>query len=180
MKIQVSYFYFVLIVSQDVWCFGQNERTESIGDFLQITIPSIALSLALLLNEKSHFLWSDISAFSASIILTHSVKVLIDKKRPNEATDGFTFSSEYAVSAFSDAALPYKRFGRKIGIPPYLLTGFVGWTKMNAKRLNLWNALGDFILEMVSILFYSKENSKTQFVLSSINHHHMFGAVMRV
>ena len=171
----------ILIIALSFFTYtnSQNHGIESTGDFLQLALPITALTSNLVFKEDTNYLWQDLKAFSASIVLTHTFKTLIDKERPNGATDGHAFPSGHTSCAFAGAAIIHKRFGWKIGVPAYLLASYVGWSRINANRHDLWDVLGGSIVGIGSIFLFSKDKNKIQLKFSRIYNYNTIGIAMR-
>ena len=56
----------------------------------------------------------------------------IDKKRPSGGDRAFP--SGHTAAAFCGAAFIHKRYGTELGIPSYILAGFVGWSRVDANK----------------------------------------------
>ena len=179
MKSKVRFVVSALIICSIHFTYAQHERIESRGDFLQIALPVTALTSTLILEEHHQHLWKDIKAFSASIILTHSLKVFIDKERPNGAKDGYAFPSGHTSCAFAGATLLNKRFGWKVGVPAYILAGYVGWTRIRVDRHDVWDVIAGSVVGIGSIYLFTNKKNETQFKISRVNGYSTFGIAMR-
>ncbi len=168
----------VVTLSLYTYSFSQNHGIESTGDILQIALPITALTSNLVFKENTAYIWQDIKAFSATVVLTHTFKTLIDKERPNGASDGHAFPSGHTTCAFSGAAILHKRFGWKIGVPAYLLASYVGWSRINAKRHDLWDVLGGAVLGIGSIHLFSGSKKDIKLEFSRVYNFNTIGIAM--
>ena len=98
--------------------------------------------------------------------MTHGLKILINKERPNGGD--YSFPSGHTSAAFTGAAFIEKRYGYKVGVPAYLLASFVGWSRVNANKHDYWDVLGGIIIGYGSAYIFAKPINKK--VELGINH----------
>ena len=146
---------------------AQNFDYEKLGDNLQIALPISAFA--------STFIWEDtqkaqiqfMKSMGTSFIVTHGLKRLINKERPNGGD--YSFPSGHTSAAFTGAAFIDKRYGYKVGAPAYLLASFVGWSRVNANKHDYWDVLGGIIIGYGSVYIFGKPiNTKVELGLSHI------------
>ena len=78
-----------------------------------------------------------------TFVVTHGLKRIINKKRPDGGN--YSFTSGHTSAAFTAAAFIKIRYGYKAGIPAYLLASYVGWSRVNAKKHDYWDIIGGAI-----------------------------------
>lgn len=61
-------------------------------------------------------------------VITRSMKILVDRRRPSGG--GHSFPSGHSSAAFTSAAVLHSHFGWKVAAPAYAVAGFVGWTRV--------------------------------------------------
>jgi len=105
------------------------------GDLLQGAFPIISIGLTAL-NDDSNGRSMFYKGSALTIASTYLLKISINKKRPNGG--GWSFPSGHTSWAFSNAAFIHKRYGKKLGIPAFLLASFVGWSRVESKN-HYWN-----------------------------------------
>ena len=121
------------ISAQDVVDESGHEQWEFIledtGDVLQLAIPLSALTATLI--EKDYRGTKQFAmSYGSAMVLTHSLKYLIHKQRPEGRDRYDAFPSGHTASAFSGASFIQKRYGWKYGWPAYLLATVVGVSRM--------------------------------------------------
>ncbi len=140
---------------------------EKLGDNLQIALPASAFA--------STFIWKDnqkapsqfIKTMGTSFVVTHGLKILINKERPNGGD--YSFPSGHTSAAFTGAAFIDRRYGYKVGIPAYLLASYVGWSRVNANKHDYWDVLGGIIIGYGSAYIFTKPiNKKLEIGISHI------------
>ena len=89
-----------------------------------------------------------------SFVVTHGLKRLINKERPNGGD--YSFPSGHTSAAFTGAAFIEKRYGYKLGVPTYLLAGYVGWSRINANKHDYWDVASGAIIGIGSAYLFTK------------------------
>ena len=92
---------------------------------------------------------------SASFVVTHTIKRVVNKERPNGGD--FSFPSGHTSAAFTGAAFIDYKYGLKYGLPAYMFAAFVGWSRVYAKKHDYIDVLGGIIVGVGCVeLFTSK------------------------
>ena len=138
-KISPKFIFTLLIVFNNSFSYAQQQLTSSenfhktSGDILVGLLPALSLT--------STFIWKDgqkgTLQFSESLVstiaITWGLKLLIDKERPNGESLN-SFPSGHTSVSFASAAFIQRRFGWEYGAPAYLVAGYVGFTRVKAKK----------------------------------------------
>ncbi|NND61805.1 MAG: phosphatase PAP2 family protein [Flavobacteriaceae bacterium] len=137
--VQLKYLFVTILFFGTTNIYGQlpdeggHEQWEYIlvdtGDVLQLAIPLTALTATLVEKDfegTKQFAYS----YGSAMILTHSLKYLIHKQRPEGRERYDAFPSGHTSSAFSGASFIQKRYGWKYGWPAYVLATIVGVSRM--------------------------------------------------
>jgi len=135
------------------------ESAEKTGDILQIALPVSAFASSFIWNEQQKAPMQFVKTMGASFIITHGLKIIINKQRPNGGD--FSFPSGHTSAAFTGAAFIEKRYGFKYGIPSYLLASYVGWTRVHANKHDTWDVLGGAIIGIGSAYIFAKPHTKS-------------------
>ena len=148
---------------------------ETVGDFLQVMIPSYALGMAM--NEND---WTGALSFGYSFVSMQTavtgLKTAIDAPRPDNS-DNRSFSSGHTAAAFSGATFIHKRYGIKRAAVPYALAGFVGWSRIDADKHYPHDVLAAAVISgLVTWIFVDKYDG-LQLSLSPDSVKLSFGAV---
>ena len=98
-----------------------------------------------------------------SLVITHSLKRIINKERPNGGD--YSFPSGHTSAAFTGAAFIERKYGFKYGIPSYLLASYVGWTRIQANKHDKWDVLGGAIIGIGSAYIFTKPFKNTELAI---------------
>ncbi|MCE0494792.1 phosphatase PAP2 family protein [Vibrio salinus] len=108
--------------------FAKSKDLEEAGDILQWGIPvtagiisSVKLDGEGLVQLGEGAMWTAIS--------THFLKVSLNAQRPNG--QDFSMPSSHTSAAAQGAAYLQFRYGWKYGVPAYLLTGLVAYSRVD-------------------------------------------------
>ncbi len=149
--------FFALLYS--IGCKAQltsyQSTVESVGDYIQIGLPAIGFVSSLFdKNEKStkEFILS----FGTTLAITHSLKYIIHKKRPDPSMSYDAFPSGHSSAAFNGATYIFIKHGWKVGIPSYLLAGFVAYSRIEARRHDVWDVLAGASLGTLTAILWIK------------------------
>ena len=143
---------------------AQNFDYETLGDNLQITLPVSAFASTFIWKDNQKAQSQFIKSMGTSFIVTHGLKILINKERPNGGH--YSFPSGHTSAAFTGAAFIDKRYGYKVGVPAYLLASFVGWSRVNANKHDYYDVMGGAIIGIGSAYLITKPY-KTKIVLTA-------------
>lgn len=151
---------------------------EGSGDILQIALPTIA-GLTTIIKKD----WEGTKQFALSygtgFIVTHSLKKIIRKERPEGRNLFDAFPSGHTTSAFSGASFIQRRYGWKYGKWAYLGATIVGISRMEGPDgwHDHWDVLAGAIVGIGSTyLFttpYTKEHLEIGF--TSVNNNYLLG-----
>jgi membrane-associated phospholipid phosphatase len=115
------------------------DTVETSGDVLRIAIPAVAYGLAWHRDDRDgrkQFLES----FVATVASTYALKKIVDKNRPNGKDEAFP--SGHAATSFAGAAFLHRRYGWHEAWPAYLLSAYVGWTRIHSDEHDTVDVLG--------------------------------------
>lgn len=111
---------------------------ERSGDAIQILLPTAAFGTTFYLDDRrgrGEFYRSFLTTF----VVTHSLKRITQKKRPDGGDHAFP--SGHTGAAFQGAAFIQHRYGWAYGLPAYLGASFVGYSRIHADRHDLADVL---------------------------------------
>ena len=115
------------------------DNVETSGDVLRVAIPAAAYGIAWHRDDdtgRKQFLES----FVATVASAYALKKVVDKERPNGKDEAFP--SGHAATSFAGAAFLHRRYGFRDAWPAYLLSAYVGWTRIHADEHDTVDVLG--------------------------------------
>ena len=115
---------------------------EDSGDVLQIALPASAL-LTTLIKEDWKGTKQLALSYSTGFLVTHSLKRLVKKERPEGRNLFDAFPSGHTTSAFSGASFIQRRYGWTYGKWAYLGAIIVGVSRMEGPDgwHDIWDVL---------------------------------------
>jgi membrane-associated phospholipid phosphatase len=146
---------------------GTHEKWEFVledaGDILQLALP-IAAGVTTIIKRD----WKGTKQFALSygtgFIVTHSLKRIIRKERPEGRNLYDAFPSGHTTSAFSGASFIQRRYGWKYGKWAYLLATIVGVSRMEGPNgwHDIWDVLAGATVGIGSTYIFTKPYDKNQ------------------
>jgi membrane-associated phospholipid phosphatase len=110
---------------------GASDGVERAGDILQLVLPASAAVLTISEHDREGFLQLAESG-SLTLAVTYGLKYSITAKRPDGSSH--SFPSGHTSISFSAAEFIRERYGWEYGIPAYLASSFVGYSRVQSKR----------------------------------------------
>ncbi|MCK5738960.1 phosphatase PAP2 family protein [bacterium] len=171
-------FILILISLMTYYSYGQTaetpkeiriqQRVEKIGDLVQIALPTAAAITTIALKDwvgSKQFFYS----FTATVITTHSLKYLIRKKRPGQSNQYNAFPSGHTSAAFQGAAFIQRRYGWNYGLPAYCIAAFVGYSRIENNRHDIWDILGGAALGIGTVYLLTSPYQSDQLRVSAFS-----------
>ena len=168
------------IQAQTVEISDRRKAVRTSGDIGAVLIPVAGLT-AILINKDWQGLKQGIFAGATTLGLTYGLKYIIKKERPDHSND-HSFPSMHSSVSFTAASFIQRRYGWKWGIPAYVVSTYVGWSRVYAKKHDWWDvAAGAAIGVGSSYLFTRPFAKKHDLAISPVagDGHYGFYASMR-
>lgn len=153
---------FLIIFSANL--SAQKSAIELSGDILAAGLPVVAGGASLLYEDNLNGAFQFAETYASQLALTYSLKYIVDKRRPNGGR--YSFPSGHTSSSFSSAAFIQRRYGWKVGLPAYLLAGYVGWTRIYARKHYPWDVIGGAVIGTGCAYLFTKPYEKNNLQLS--------------
>jgi membrane-associated phospholipid phosphatase len=148
-KIIISVFT-VILLQQNIFAID----IKKAGDILQIAIPAVAYGTTLYLKDKDGQ-GQFYKSFGTNFIVTHGIKLIVDKKRPNGG--GHSFPSGHTSAAFQGASFIHKRYGIKYAILPYIGATFVGYSRIYSKAHHKNDVVAGALIGIFSSFYFTSK-----------------------
>ncbi|WP_232228846.1 phosphatase PAP2 family protein [Salegentibacter sp. T436] len=168
---------FLLTTNNTYGQFFEKEDSfiEKSGDASVILLPVSAFAISLILKDKTGS-WQFTKGFLLNLAVTGAGKYLINKERPLQG-GGYAFPSGHTSVAFQGASFFHRRYGFKYSIPAYILAGFTGYSRLNAKRHDGWDVLAGAAIGIGSTFFFTTpyEDQQMEVTFSSGDDAYLLG-----
>lgn len=136
-----------IIVCICIFCFchpnfiqaQSRETVKKSTDVLMFATPVAGLLTTLIMKDyegTKQLVFGGATSLATSYLLKYSIK----KQRP-DGSDNHAFPSNHTAMSFQGATFIQRRYGWKYGIPAYLVSGYVAWGRVYAKRHDCWDIL---------------------------------------
>ena len=129
------------------------DRAEETGDALQIVLPVIAYGMTFAYQDpagRNQFYQS----FLTTMGITYTLKVFVEKERPNGGDA--SFPSGHTAAAFAGASFLQRRYGWLWGAPAYVAAAFVGWNRVETENHYAEDVVGAALIATASTYFFTK------------------------
>ena len=106
--------------------------SESTGTAIAVALPLLAGGYTVYKKD-----WTGLAQLSVDTITTvgtaYAIKQFVREQRPDKS-DWKSFPSDTSALAFAPAQFLWDRYGWEYGVPAYAVAGYVGWTRIDAKK----------------------------------------------
>lgn len=130
---------------------------EDTGDVLQLALPAAGLITTIAKKDwQGTKQWA--LSYGTSLIVTHSLKRIVRKERPEGRNLFDAFPSGHTTSAFSGASFIQRRYGWKYGKWAYLGASIVGVSRMEGPDgwHDIWDVLAGAAVGIGSTYIFTK------------------------
>lgn len=140
---------------------------QDIGDIAQFVPSAVSVATILILKDKKGG-YQFIKSFSVNLATTFAIKHIINKHRPAGRTDGHAFPSGHTSFAFQGASFLQKRYGWKYGVPAYVISGFVAYSRIKGihRRHDGWDVFGGIVVGIGSTYLFTTPYQKEHLELT--------------
>ncbi|MEG1545285.1 MAG: phosphatase PAP2 family protein [Tannerellaceae bacterium] len=116
---------------------GSRKAVRTSGDVLVFVAPVASLATVLITKDWQGLKQGALTGV-ATVGLTYALKYIVKKERP-DGSDMHSFPSMHTSVSFAGAAFIQRRYGWKWGVPAYLLSTYVGWSRVYGKKHDWWD-----------------------------------------
>lgn len=125
--------------AQEIEVNGSRKAVRTSGDIGAVLLPVAGLTAVFVQQDWQGLKQGVFSAISTAGI-TYALKYLVKKDRPDHS-DNHSFPSMHTATSFAAAAFIQRRYGWKWGAPAYILSTYVGWSRVYGKKHDGWDVL---------------------------------------
>lgn len=115
------------------------KAVETSTDIAMFAPAAVGAGVALVEGDYKGLLQLG-EALAVSVATSYALKYTVKKKRP-DGSDNHSFPSNHTGFSFAGATFLQKRYGWKWGVPAYIVSSYVAWGRVHAKRHDVWDVL---------------------------------------
>lgn len=133
---------------------AQKKAVRTSGDVLAVAIPAAALAISWGKEDRTgikQLVFSGATAMGSTYILKYSVQ----KKRP-DGSNNLSFPSAHSAATFAGSTYLARRYGWKLGVPAYVLSSYVAWSRTYGRKHDWWDVSAGAALGIASSLIYTR------------------------
>lgn len=149
---------FLPLHAQEAEITSTQKAVRTSGDILMFVTPVASLATVLALKDWQGLKQGAFAGVTA-VGLTFALKYIVDKERPDHS-DNHSFPSMHATVSFAGAAFIQRRYGWKWGIPAYLLSTYVGWSRVYGKKHDWWDVAAGTAIGVGSAYIFTRSFAK--------------------
>lgn len=124
------------------------------GDVGAVLLPVAGLT-AILINKDWDGLKQGALAGVTTLGITTALKYIVKKERPDRS-DFHSFPSMHTSVSFAAASFIQRRYGWKWGAPAYVLSTYVGWSRVYGKKHDWWDVAAGAAIGVGSTYIYTR------------------------
>ena len=141
------------------------KAVETSTDVAMFAPAAVGAGVALLKGDSKGLLQLG-ESLVASVAVSYALKYTVKKERP-DGSDAHSFPSNHTGFSFAGATFLQKRYGWKWGLPAFLVSGYVAWGRVYAKRHDVWDVLAGAAIGVGSGLLFTTPFAKEHDVVVS-------------
>jgi membrane-associated phospholipid phosphatase len=152
-----SFFLSALLISGLNPATHAKDNVVKLGNALEYAIPLAAAGVSWVRDDKDGF-WQLAKSEITTGVITAGLKASIHSQRPN-GEDDKSFPSGHASITFTAAHYLQKRYGYEYGIPAYLASSFVGYSRVHGDEHHWRDVIAGAAIGIASAHYFT--DSKT-------------------
>jgi len=170
----------IALFAQEIEITGARKAVRTTGDVGAVLLPVAGLTAVLLLQKDWQGLKQGVFSGVTTLGVTYALKYIVKKERPDHS-DNHSFPSMHTSTSFAAAAFIQRRYGWQWGLPSYILSTYVGWTRVYGKKHDWWDvAAGAVIGAGSSYIFtrpFAKEHNLTISPVAGDGHYGVYASM---
>lgn len=144
--------------AQQIEVTGSRKAVRTSGDVGAILLPVAGLT-AILINKDWQGLKQGVFAGATTLGVTYALKYIVKKDRPDHS-DRHSFPSMHTSISFTAASFIQRRYGWKWGIPAYVVSSYVGWSRVYGKKHDWWDVAAGAAIGIGSSYIFTRPFAK--------------------
>ena len=150
------------IQAQTLEVSNSRKTIRTSGDIGAVLLPLAGLTTIIIEND-----WQGLKqgAFAGITTLgvTFALKELVKKERPDHS-DNHSFPSMHSSVSFTAASFIQRRYGWKWGLPAYVLSTYVGWSRVYGKKHDWWDVAAGAAIGIGSSYIFTRSFAKKHYL----------------
>ena len=130
------------------------DSVTKIGDGLEIILPVTAMGVSIGREDMVGF-WQLSKAELATLLSTEALKTAVHSPRPN-GKDNKGFPSGHTAITFTVSQYLYERYGYEYGLPAYMLSSFVGYSRVHSQEHRWVDVIAGAGLGVISAAYFTE------------------------
>ena len=148
----------VSMFGQKIEVTGNRKAVRTSGDVGAVLLPVAGLT-AILINKDWEGLKQGAFAGITTLGVTYALKYAVKKERPDRS-DMHSFPSMHTSVSFAAASFIQRRYGWKWGIPAYVVSTYVGWSRVYGKKHDWWDVPAGAVIGAGSSYIFTRPFAK--------------------
>lgn len=167
---RILFLAYIMLVSALPAIAQVRKAVETSTDIAMFAPAALGAGVALVEGDYKGLLQLG-EALAVSVATSYALKYTVRKTRP-DGSDNRSFPSNHTGFSFAGATFLQKRYGWKWGLPAYLVSGYVAWGRVHARRHDVWDVLAGAAIGVGSGLLFSTPFAKEHDIVVSpvVNH----------
>lgn len=134
------------------------KAVETSTDIAMFAPAAVGAGAALIKGDYKGLLQLG-EALAVQVAVCYGLKYTVKKQRP-DGSDYHAFPSNHTGFSFAGATFLMKRYGWQWGVPAYLLSGYVAWGRIYARRHDVWDVLAGAAIGVGSGFLFTRPFAK--------------------
>lgn len=134
------------------------KAVETSTDIAMFAPAAVGAGAALIKGDYKGLLQLG-EALAVQVTVCYGLKYTVKKQRP-DGSDYHAFPSNHTGFSFAGATFLMKRYGWQWGVPAYLLSGYVAWGRIYARRHDVWDVLAGAAIGVGSGFLFTRPFAK--------------------
>lgn len=146
------------VSAQEIKVTGSRKAVRTSGDIGAVLLPVAGLT-AILVQKDWQGLKQGVFAGITTLGVTYALKYTVKKERPDRS-DNHSFPSMHTSVSFTAASFIQRRYGWKWGIPAYVVSTYVGWSRVYGKKHDWWDVAAGAAIGIGSSYIFTRPFAK--------------------
>lgn len=146
------------VSAQEIKVTGSRKAVRTSGDIGAVLLPVAGLT-AILVQKDWQGLKQGVFAGITTLGVTYALKYAVKKERPDRS-DNHSFPSMHTSVSFTAASFIQRRYGWKWGVPAYVVSTYVGWSRVYGKKHDWWDVAAGAAIGIGSSYIFTRPFAK--------------------